>query len=87
MYLDSPVGREFIKAISTGHTRLNIRPDRVLKIPLLKAEAETIQNITVMCMDSVHTLEQAERTWRETQQKAVSLMIGGRNLTEEELCR
>lgn len=86
MYLDSPVGREFIKAISTGHTRLNIRPDRVLRIPLLKAGEQSIRHITLMCRKSVDSLEQAEKKWRETQKETISLMMGGGTSSAEESC-
>ncbi len=76
MYLDGPVGREFIRVISTGSTRLNIRPDRVLRIPLLKAEPTVIRRITNRCSAAVGELEAAGCRWRAVERAAAEEMGG-----------
>lgn len=77
MYLDSPVGRAFVRAVSTGITRLNIRPERVLRIPLIKSDSATISRITSLASKTVKSLEEASKAWRDAQREAVEALHAG----------
>ena len=76
-YLDGPMGRLFLDAMSAGG-RCRACASRLLRLPIRRASAAQISAVTAMVRKSTAALAAAEADWRKTKRDAVGVMMGRR---------
>lgn len=75
LFLDGPVGHLFLDAMKSGDT-YHFTHSRILRIPVPKAERETIEKATAVCREVTEQLAAAEANWRQAKKESVALMMG-----------
>ena len=74
LYLDGQVGRLFLDTMKTGET-YHLTLSRLLRIPMPKADAETIDQADRLCKETTEALAAAEAAWRKAKRDGVALMM------------
>lgn len=75
LFLDGPVGHLFLDAMKSG-AAYHFTKSRILRIPVPKAEEDTIKKATAICRDITEQLAAAEADWRQAKKESVALMMG-----------
>lgn len=75
-YLDGPIGQLFMSTMTAGGA-CQICASRLLRVPLRRAQAETIGAVTALVRQSTAALASAEAEWRRVKRDFVGLTMGG----------
>ncbi len=74
LYLDGQVGQLFLDTMKTGAV-YHLTLARLLRIPLPKADKETIERADQLCKETTAALFAAEAAWRKAKRDGVALMM------------
>lgn len=75
VYLDGPVGALFLDAMST-ESGVHACASRLLRVPVRRADAERIAQVTDLVRRRTAALAAAEAAWRAAKRDSVGLMMG-----------
>ncbi len=74
LYLDGQVGQLFLDTMKTGET-YHLTLSRLLRLPMPKADEDTIERADRLCKETTAALAAAEAAWRKAKRDGVALMM------------
>ena len=74
LYLDGAVGRLFLDTMKTREI-YHLTCSRLLRVPMPKADRETIAKAGALCRETTQALAAAEEAWRKAKRDGVALMM------------